>query len=95
MVVAVRPTIANTTMTSADTEYNYTLPAGTIRFEIKLRAQNALLKLAFVSGESGTTYVTIPYGASYAENDVKAGGRLLYFQSQGSSQVCEVKSWIR
>ena len=95
MVVAVRPTIANTTMTSADTEYNYTLPAGTIRFEIKLRAQNALLKLSFVSGESGTTYITIPYGASYSEIDAKAGSRVLYFQSPTASQIAEIKSWIR
>ena len=88
-----RPTIANEAMTLADTEYSYSIPAGTKRFEIKLRALNALLKLAFTSGASGTTYITIPYGASYVENDVKAGPITLYFQSPSSSQVAEIKSW--
>ena len=88
-----RPTIANEVMTSANTEYSYNIPAGTKRFEIKLRALNALLKLAFVSGESGTNYITISYGASYAENDVKAGPIILYFQSPSSLQIAEIKTW--
>lgn len=93
MQIVGRPVINNTTMTSADTEYSYDIPAGTKRFEIKLRALNALLKLAFTSGESGTTYITIPYGASYLEEDVKAGPITLYFQSSSASQVAEIKSW--
>lgn len=82
-------------MTDAATEYSVTLPAGTVKFEIKLRSSNALLQISFVSGESGTTYITIPYGASYAENDVKAGGKIIYFQSPTASQTAEVKTWIR
>ena len=81
-------------MTSADTEYSTTLPASTTRFEIKLRASNALLKFSFVSGASGTTYITIPYGGTYAELDTKAGGRVIYFQSPTAAQTAEVKSWI-
>ena len=95
MPIAVRPTIANTTMTTADTEYSYTLPANTIRFEMKLRASNAKFKLSFVSGESGTTYMTIPEGGVYGELDAKAGSRVLYFQSPTASQTMETKSWIR
>lgn len=93
MQIVGRPTIANETMTSANTEYSYDIPAGTKRFEIKLRTLNALLKLAFISGESGTNYITIPYGSSYMENDVKAGPLTLYFQSPSSSQTAEIKSW--
>jgi len=93
MQIVGRPIIANETMTSSNTEYSYDIPAGTKRFEIKLRALNALLKLAFVSGESGTNYITIPYGGSYVENDVKAGPITLYFQSPKASQVAEIKTW--
>lgn len=93
MKIAGRPTIANVAMTSSNTEYSYSLPAGTIRFEIKLRSLNALLKLSFVSGESGTTYITIPYGSSYREDDVKGTPISLYFQSPTASQVLEVKTW--
>jgi hypothetical protein len=93
MQIVGRPTIANTAITLADTEYSYDIPAGTKRFEIKLRALNALLKLAFISGASGTTYITIPYGGSYVENDVKAGPITLYFQSPSATQVAEIKTW--
>ena len=88
-----RPTIANTAMTTANEEYSYDIPAGTKRFEIKLRAINAYFKLAFVSGASGTTYITIPYGATYVEIDVKAGPITLYFQSPTATQVAEIKTW--
>ena len=93
MQIVGRPTIANTAMAAANTEYSYDIPAGTKRFEIKLRALNAQLKLAFVSGESGTTYITIPYGGNYVENDVKAGPITLYFQSTVAAQVAEIKTW--
>lgn len=80
-------------MTSAATEYSYTLPVGTTRFEIKLRDGGSLLQIAFVSGASGSTYITIPYGASYSETDAKVGGRTLYFQSPDASMVAEIKTW--
>lgn len=92
--IASRPVIYNETMTSANTEYSKTLPVGTKRFEIKLRALNALLKLAFVSGESGTNYITIPYGASYREEDVRIGSRIIYFQSPTAAMTAEIKVWI-
>jgi len=88
-----RPTIANTTMTAAATEYSYDIPAGTIRFSIKLRALNAILKLAFVENESGTTYISIPYGETYVEENVKGGPLTLYFQSPTALQVAEIKTW--
>ena len=48
-----KPTINNTAMTTANTEYSYAFPGGTKAFSIKLESLNALLKIAFVS-------VTIP-----------------------------------
>ena len=80
-------------MTTGGVEYSYNVPAGTKRYSIKLRALNALLQLAFVSGESGTVYITIPYGETYIENDVKAGPITLYFQSPSDAQVAEIKTW--
>lgn len=93
MQIMGRITIANTAMTTANTEYSYDIPAGTKRFSIKLRALNALLKLAFIESASGTTYITIPYGETYTENDVKAGPFTLYFQSPTAAQVAEIKTW--
>jgi hypothetical protein len=87
-----KPTINNTTITSANTEYSYTFPAGTRAFRIKLEALNALLKVAFVSGESGTNYITIPYG-DYMEMHAKVGGATIYFQSPSASQKAQIETW--
>ena len=87
-----KPTISNTTMTSANTEYSYAFPAGTRAFRIKLRDLNALLKIAFVSGQSGSTYITVPYG-DYLEMRAKVGGSTIYFQSPAAAQTAEIKTW--
>lgn len=79
-------------MTSADTEYSYTFPTGTRAFRIKLRALNALLKIAFASGESGSSYITVPYG-DFLEMKAKVGGATIYFQSPTAAQVSEIKTW--
>ena len=93
MTIVAKPTITNTTMTDADTEYSYALPDGTRRFSIKLRSLNALLKLAFASGASGTTYITIQYGESLPILSVKGNGLTLYFQSPTASQIAEITIW--
>ena len=93
MQIVAKPIIANVAMTTLNTEYSYDIPAGTKRFSIKLRAINKILKLAFVATESGTTYISIPYGETYTENDVKAGPVTLYFQTTVSTMVAEIKTW--
>ena len=87
-----KPTINNTTMTSANTEYSYKFPTGTKKFRIKLRALNALLKVSFTSGASGTTFVTVPYGEAM-EVVAKVGGATIYFQSAKASQTAEITIW--
>lgn len=93
MQITARPTIANTALTSADTEYGYAIPAGTKRIRFKLRALNALLKYAFISGASGTTYITVPYGDIVEINDARIGGTTIYFQSPTASQTVEITTW--
>ena len=87
-----KPTIKNTTMTTKDTEYSYALPAGTRAFSIKLEAINTLLKIAFVEGESGTNYITLPYGETLKQN-AKVGGSTIYFQSPTASQKAQITTW--
>jgi len=88
-----KPTIANVSVTLADTEYSYSLPDGTRRFSVKLRDVGAELKIAFEASDSSTTYVMLPSGRSYNELNVKGGGNTLYFQSPTAGQVAEVLSW--
>lgn len=91
-VIVGRPTIATVSMTSANTEYSYTFPAGTKRFMIGLRGY-ANMKIAFTEGESGSTYRTIKTGSVYYEDSAKVGGSTIYFQSPNASQTAEIQIW--
>lgn len=88
-----KPTVTTQTLTLADTDYSVSIPSGVNRLEIKERSGSSLLKLAFVSGDiAAGTYITIPYGASWAELDIK-GGFTLYLQSPDAGVVAEIKYW--
>lgn len=86
-----KPTVEIVTMTSADTEVSYSVPAGTRKIRFKLRALNALLR--FYGTESGASaFITIPFG-DFLDVDVKAGGSTLFFQSPSASQTLEVLTY--
>lgn len=88
------PTITNTTIALANTEETFSLPAGTKRFLLKTRTPNVKMQLSYVSGQSGTTYLTILPGTYYLEDGVDAGASLtLYIQSNKDSTVVELLSW--
>lgn len=91
---ATTPTVVNVPMASAGTEYSYTFPTGTKQYLIKARVRD-VLQFSYVSGNSGTTYVTIQPGVWYGESDITLpAGRTIYIQSatQGS-QTLEVLLW--
>jgi hypothetical protein len=92
--IIARPTIANIDITDANTEYSYTLPVGTTRFEMKLRNLGVPLKICFVSGGSGTNYINLPASQSYREDNIKKGSNILYFQAATAAQVAEIISWV-
>jgi hypothetical protein len=84
--------VYNVTMTDANTEYSQELPAGVVRFALKCRGAYDM-KLAFVSGESGTNYETIPANAEVEHAAVTLRGRTLYFQCVAAGQVAEITCW--
>jgi len=86
--------MANVSVTNADTEYSYAFPANTVSFYIKLRAQNALLKYAWTSGASGTTYITVPQNGLYSRPGIDLTGKTIYFQSPTASGTVEIESYI-
>lgn len=86
-----RPTIVNLALTDADTEYSYAVPAETKKMLIKSR-NTGDIKLAYVSGESGTTYITIPAGTSGKWiQGVNFFDLTLYMQSPVGSDVAEIE----
>jgi hypothetical protein len=93
-VMVVKPaTIKNLTLTLADTEYSYAFPEETIRFIVQCR-ELAEMKVAFVSGESGTNYMTIKPGVAYTEEDLRIDA-IIYLQSDIAGVTAEILSWQR
>lgn len=91
---ATTPDISNVSMPSANTEYSLALPANTKKFLIKLRATNSLLKVAYTVNESGSVFMTIPFGSSLNREGLRATSKTLYFQSPSASQTAEIETWV-
>ncbi len=87
------PTLFNDTLAGANTEQSYVIPPGTKRVSIKARGQYSL-KLSYIAGQSGTTYVMIPPGAEYTEVDLAVTSLTAYYQSPTASVVVEILTWI-
>lgn len=95
--LAAKPVIYNVTLTDANTEYSQALPAGVRKFSIQCRNPAVDIKLAFTSGQSGTTYLTILGNSAYNEDFIHAplGYTLtLYMQSTSTSApIAEIVAW--
>lgn len=87
------PTLFNDTLVSANTEQSYVIPTGTKRVSVKARGQYSL-KLSYITGQSGTTYVMIPAGAEYTEVDLVVTALTAYYQSPTAGVVVEILTWI-
>lgn len=83
-------TIFNLSAPTANTEVSQSLPSGTKQITIKVRDGTAKAQFSFVSGESGTKYITIPRGASYHIFDLNLTGESLYIQTNQASQTVEI-----
>lgn len=93
VVTKQNPSIYNVSAVNANTEYSQALSSNVNSFIIKTR-QYVDLKVAFVSGQSGTNYVRIPKGASYEESGLNATGLVLYFQTSEPNIDIEIVEWV-
>jgi hypothetical protein len=90
---ATTPTVANVAMTTAGTEYSYSLPSGTKKFLIKLRGGSEF-KVAYSATTSGTIYISVAKYNWYGESDMDLSGLTIYFQSPTASETAEIISWV-
>lgn len=85
------PTIVNTPMATAGTEYNIDLPITVRRFTLKSR-EPALLKLAYSPGSA--SYITLKPGSVYTEENLVTPVALsLYIKSNKDNTVIETVYW--
>ena len=89
--------IYNLTLTNANEEYSQAIASFAHKIEIKCRTF-ADMRLAYVSGESGTTYVTIPAGSgrtiAAADGRPISGILTLYLQSPSAGVVAEIEAYV-
>jgi hypothetical protein len=81
-------TIFNVAIPLANTEVSQALPANTKKFMFKSRSKSTI-KFAYTSGASGTTYITLPAGAVY-EDDNYYTSLTIYFQSSKMGDTLEL-----
>ncbi len=86
------PTIYNVTVPLANTEVSVALSANTKKFLFRVRGR-AKANLAFTSGSSGTTYITVPVGTCLDQDNISALNLVLYFQLDVAGQVVEILEW--
>lgn len=89
---AVTPTVANVNIVTASTEYSYTFPSNVKKFQVRARGTSKL-QCSYISGQSGTTYVTIAPGNAKTIEDTNFSGTL-YFQGNKNNEVLEIEYWI-
>jgi hypothetical protein len=91
--------VANVALTTANTQYSYTLPKNAVAFYAKLRGVDQQFTYAWVTGKmptsgDGTAYMTTTYNFLQSRDGVDFGGKTLYVQCDASSQVLEIESYI-
>ena len=91
-----KPFNATLTLTTADTEYSYQIPEGTVSFQLKSRG-NRRIKCAFVAGDIALLeYFSVGEGAQYSEENLYLEGVArvsIYAQCAVAGEVLEICGW--
>jgi hypothetical protein len=90
---AATPTIFNLSVPSAAVEVSQVLPVSTKKIVMKVRDAAAAMQFAFMAGDSGTNYVSVPRGAVYSVDGILTTGLTVYLQTDKAGQVVEIIVW--
>lgn len=85
------PTITNLSIPLAATEVPHVLQNEVQKIEIRARGSSRL-QYSFVSGQSGTVFVTIPRGKSEKIEGINYTGTI-YIQASEGSEIVEITEW--
>lgn len=84
-------TIYNVSIISAGVEQSQALPANTKKFLIRSRNKGQV-RLAYSSGGTNTTYLTLPLGTSFVD-DAFYTAQTVYFQSSKPGDIIEIVAY--
>lgn len=90
--VKITPDIQNVTLTLADTEYSITLSLNAKALKLRARGTSKL-QLAYNSGDSSLSYLTIFPGEVYEEDLLNGPALVIYIQASKAGEVIELLTW--
>jgi len=85
------PTVTNLTVPLANTEVSVALVA-VKKLSIRCRG-TSVIQYAYILGDSGVLYLTIPRGKSEEIDGINFTGTL-YLQTSEAAQVVEISQWV-
>lgn len=88
---AVAPIIYNVVAATAGTEYSQAVTEAK-KMTIQVRDPSTDLQLAFVSGDTGTTFIKVPRGCTFSQEGLNFNGTI-YFQTSKDAKVVEILIW--
>jgi len=87
------PLIQRIPIVASNTEYSFSISSATKKVQFRAVAKGKV-KYSFISGQSGTNFITVAKGKTEIINELALTGSLtVYFQSDTASEVLEVLSW--
>lgn len=86
------PKIYNLAMANANQEYSQALTNHTKKFTIRCRIP-AVVKLAFISGDSLLNFLTLSPGNSYSEENLDLENVIIYANSSVAGNILEIMEW--
>lgn len=86
------PTLYNTTLTSAGTEYSRALPTNTKKVLFQERTGTRTIRYCYTSTCTSGTYMTLQAGSTKSLDAIDLAGKTLYFQDPtNASTVIETE----
>lgn len=87
------PNLFNVPCPVAGSEYSQLLPSNTAQLQLRSRNSQARLQLAWVSGTTSTTFLTLTPGTIYTLDNVKLNSKTVYFNSSKDDTIVEILTW--
>ena len=88
------PLIFNVPAALANTEYSQVIPDNTKAILVRVRDGLGILKVAFISGDSGINYLTVGLGNNLSISGVDLISKTLYFQTNKPGKIIEILAWL-
>ena len=87
------PTILTVSAPSANTEYNFVVPAGTKEYRFRSR-NGTKIQYSFTSGTTNATFLTLKPGNIEVEKNLQLSSNMtVYFETPKSNQEVEILFW--